>query len=194
MSVLAARTIPLWQESREEDNSAQVCHTTTYGPNSSRDGAHLPRDTADVRYSTSIVQTGNNTGIEVPAAVLEQLGGGRRPAVTVSINGYRYRSSVGAMGGRAMIPLSAEHRSVSGLAGGDPVEVDLSLDAEPRVLDVPPDLRAALSEDQAAAARFDGLSYSARRRIVTAVDGAKGEDTRRRRIAKAVRDLREVRA
>ena len=147
-----------------------------------------------MHFSTTIVQTGNNTGIEVPSEVLEQLGGGKRPAVTVNVNGYRYRTSVGVMGGQAMIPLSADHRRGSGLAGGDPVEVDLALDDEPRVLDVPPDLRAALGENQAAAAGFDRLSYSARRRIVMAVDGAKGEDTRRRRIAKAIQDLYDGRA
>jgi bacteriocin resistance YdeI/OmpD-like protein/uncharacterized protein DUF1905 len=142
-----------------------------------------------MRFSTTIVQMGNNTGIEVPTEALDALGGGKRPAVTVSVADYVYRSTVATMGGRSLIPLSAEHRRASGLAGGATVEVELTLDEEPRVLEVPADLRAALADDPDAAAFFDGLSYSRRRRIVLAVDGAKGDDTRRRRISKAVADL-----
>jgi hypothetical protein len=41
------------------------------------------------------------TGIEVPEQVVEGLGGGKRPAVNVSINGYAYRSTVAPMGGDA---------------------------------------------------------------------------------------------
>lgn len=58
------------------------------------------------------------TGIEVPESVLEKLGGGRRPAVTVTVNGYGYRTTVGSMNGRAMLPVSAEHREAGGLAKG----------------------------------------------------------------------------
>jgi hypothetical protein len=147
-----------------------------------------------MRFSTTILQTGNNTGIEVPAEVLDALGGGKRPAVTVTVGDYVYRSTVATMGGRSLIPLSADHRRASGLAGGDAVEVELSLDEEPRVLEVPTDLRAALADDPDAAGFFDGLSYSRRRRIVLAVDGAKGDDTRRRRISKAVADLHDGKA
>ena len=49
------------------------------------------------RFETTMSQFGNNTGIEVPPAVLEALGGGKRPAVVVSVNGYEYRSTVGVM-------------------------------------------------------------------------------------------------
>ena len=147
-----------------------------------------------MRFSTTILQTGNNTGIAVPPEVLEALGGGKRPAVAVTVGDYVYRSTVGTMGGQSLVPLSAEHRRASGLAGGDAVEVELALDDEPRVLEVPADLRAALSDDPDAAAFFDGLSYSKRRRIVLAVDGARGDDTRRRRISKAVADLHDGKA
>ncbi|MBG6182149.1 hypothetical protein IWX65_000078 [Arthrobacter sp. CAN_A214] len=43
------------------------------------------------------------TGIEVPEPVLEKLGGGRRPAVTVTVNGYGHRTTGGSMDGRAML-------------------------------------------------------------------------------------------
>jgi len=37
-----------------------------------------------MRFSTTLTQMGNNTGIEVPAEVLEALGVGKRPAVVVA--------------------------------------------------------------------------------------------------------------
>ena len=72
-----------------------------------------------MRFRTTIVQSGKNTtGIQVPDEVMEALGAGKRPAVTVTVNGYRYRSTVASMGGVAMVSLSAEHRAGAGVAGG----------------------------------------------------------------------------
>ena len=73
------------------------------------------------------------TGIPVPDDVVAGLGAGRRPAVVVTIGDHTYRSTVAVMGGRSMIPLSAEHRGLAGVAAGDDVEVHLELDDAPRV-------------------------------------------------------------
>ena len=69
---------------------------------------------------------------------------------TATVAGYTYRSTVASMGGRFLVPLSAEHRTASGIAAGDEVEVDLELDTAPRVLEVPDDLAAAIAADPAA--------------------------------------------
>jgi uncharacterized protein YdeI (YjbR/CyaY-like superfamily) len=90
------------------------------------------------------------------------------------------------MGGKFMLPISAEHRSAGGLAAGDEVEVDLELDTEPREVNVPEDLSAALDAEPAARAFFEKLSYSNKLRHVLAIDGAKSAETRERRIAKSV--------
>src|SRR4030081_903845 len=47
------------------------------------------------------------TGIEVPSKVVEHLGAGKKPKVTVTIGTYSYRSTVASMGGRFLIPVSA---------------------------------------------------------------------------------------
>jgi hypothetical protein len=86
-------------------------------------------------------QTGNNAGIEVPADIVDARGAGKRPPVTVTVNGYSYRSTVASMGGRYLLPFSAERRSESGISGGDAIDVELELDTAPRVVDVPEDLR-----------------------------------------------------
>ncbi|MCJ1702282.1 DUF1905 domain-containing protein [Rathayibacter sp. VKM Ac-2926] len=141
-----------------------------------------------MRYTTTLFQIGNNTGIEVPSEVLDALGGGKRPAVSVVVNGYAFRGTVGAMGGRALISFSSEKRAASGLAGRDAIEVDLELDSAPRTVAVPEDLAAALSAAGATAA-FDALSPSARKAHVTAVEGAKAAETRARRVAAVVAKL-----
>jgi antitoxin component of MazEF toxin-antitoxin module len=148
-----------------------------------------------MRFRTTIVQSGKNTtGIEVPEEVMAALGAGRRPAVTVTVNGHRYRSTVASMGGVAMVSLSAEHRAGAGVAGGDEVEVDLELDTAPREVEVPADLAAALDAEPAARSTFDGLSYSNKSWHVLQVTGAKTDETRQRRIARSVDLLRQGRA
>jgi hypothetical protein len=129
------------------------------------------------------------TGIEVPPDVVEALGGGRRPAVTVTIGGHSYRSTIGTMGGRTLVPVSAENRVRSGIAAGDVVDVEIERDDAPRELEVPVDLGRALDAQPGARAAFDALSFSGKRRYVDPVVQAKAPETRERRIAKAVADL-----
>ncbi len=128
------------------------------------------------------------TGIEVPPEVLESLGGGKRPAVLVTLGDYSYRSTIGAMGGRFLIPVAAEHREPAGLSAGDTVEVTLELDTAPRTVEVPEDLAAALAAAGVRSA-FDALSPSARKAHVTSVEGTANPETRARRVAKAVASL-----
>lgn len=147
-----------------------------------------------MRFRTTIEQSGRTaTGIPVPDEVVEALGAGKRPAVTVSLNGYTYRGSIAVMGGAPMISLSAANRAAAGVAGGDEVDVDVELDTAPREVAVPADLAAALDAEPAARRTFDGLSYSNRSWHVLQIEGAKTEDTRRRRIAKSVEALRDGR-
>ena len=141
-----------------------------------------------MRFETTLLQMGNNTGIEVPPEVVEALGGGKRAAVTVDVGGYVYASTLAVMGGRHLIPFSSDKRAATGLSGGDPITVELRLDTAPRTVEVPADLAAAIDEAGARAA-FDALAPSARKAHVTAVDGAKAADTRARRIASIVQKL-----
>ena len=130
------------------------------------------------------------TGIEVPDEIVDALGAGRKPAVRVTIGDHSYRSTVAARGGRFLLPLSGEHRLQAGVAAGDVVDVAVELDTEPRVVAVPPDLAEAIHADPGVRNAFNGLSYSGRLRHVLSVEGARTDETRRRRIAKTVDALR----
>jgi len=143
--------------------------------------------------TTILLERKTATGIEVPPGIVEALGAGKKAPVRVTIGGYEYRSTVAVMGGRFMIPLSAEHRAGAGVAAGDEVDVELALDDAPRELSVPEDFAEALSAAPEAKAFFDGLSYSNKRRFVLSVEGAKTQETRARRIEKAVASLTEGR-
>ena len=131
----------------------------------------------------------NATGISVPAEAIAALGGKKKPPVIVTINGFTYRSTVAAYGDVYMLPLSQERRAAAGVDAGDVIEVTLELDTEPRTVEVPADLAAALAEKPGATAAFDKLAYSARKEHVRQVVEAKAQDTRERRIAKIVGGL-----
>jgi bifunctional DNA-binding transcriptional regulator/antitoxin component of YhaV-PrlF toxin-antitoxin module len=145
-----------------------------------------------MKFSTTVVLGGKTaTGLVVPPEVVEGLGAGKKPAVVVTVGGHTYRSTVAPRGGRFMIPLSAERRAAAGVAAGDVVEVDIEIDTEPRVVEGPADLDAALDADPAARRRFDGMSYSHRLQHVLAVTDAKTEATRERRVAGVVSAMSE---
>jgi hypothetical protein len=131
------------------------------------------------------------TGIEVPEDVVAALGSGSRPAVTVTVGGHSYRTTVARMGGRFLVPLSAENRTAAGVAAGDEVDVGIEPDTAPREVEVPADLADALAHDDAARVTFDGLSFTHRKEWVRWVEEAKKAETRATRLAKTVESLRE---
>ncbi len=142
-----------------------------------------------MKFSTTMFQTGNNTGIEVPEDVVEALGAGKRPPVNVTVNGYAYRSTIAPMGGQYLIPFSADKREATGIGGGDAIEVELTLDTAPRTVEPPEDLAVALAAAPGAAEAFAALAPSRQKAHVASVEGAKTDATRERRIVKVVAEL-----
>ena len=131
------------------------------------------------------------TGFRVPPDVVEALGHGKRPPVTVTIGGHTYRNTVAVYDGEYWLGVSAANRAAAGVAAGDELDVTLELDTAERVVEVPSDLAAALAADPAARAAFGALSYSRQRWFTESVTGAKTEATRQRRVEKAIAQLRE---
>ena len=140
-------------------------------------------------FDTVILGFGNNTGIEVPPARLAALGSTKRPPVVVTVNGYSFRSTVGAMGGKALVSLSKAHREASGLKAGDRVSVTLELEEGPREVDIPVALQDALRRD-GLVDRFASLAYSKRKELARGVSEAKTDRTRDRRVEKVLESLR----
>ena len=128
----------------------------------------------------------NATGLRIPPEAIAALASGKRPKVKVTLGNYTYRSTVAAYGDLYMLPLSAENRTAAGVQAGDPVEVTLELDTEPRTVEIPADLAAALADKPGAMAAFEVQSYTLRKEAVRQVESAKAIETRRRRIAAIV--------
>jgi hypothetical protein len=142
-------------------------------------------------FRTTLHQQGNNVGIVVPDTIVAELNGGKRPLVSVTINGsYHFDYTIATMGGRSMIGFSVAHRTASGLKGGDEVDVDLELQTAPRKVEMPPELAEALAADPVAAAAFEKLSFTFRKEHARSISEAKAEETRKRRLEKILAGLR----
>ncbi len=134
---------------------------------------------------------GNNVGIVVPDDVVAAFERGKRVPVVVTIDGgYQYRNTITSMGGQFLISFNSETRAATGRGAGDEIEVRLDVDDAPRVVEVPEDLAAELAVDETAKSAWEALSYSRQRAHAESITGAKAADTRARRVAKVLADLR----
>jgi hypothetical protein len=145
-----------------------------------------------MKFRTYVEPAEPMRGLEVPPEVVEALGGGRRPRVTITINGHSWKSRVAIMRGRYLLGLSNANRRAAGVVTGDEVEVEVEVDAEwiPVVVE-PADFARALDADPVARAAYDRLAYSHKREHVRAIESARKPETRMRRIEKAVAMLRD---
>ena len=148
-----------------------------------------------MRFSGELQATGGNTtGFRIPGTFVDELGGGGRPKVVVTVNGYTFRSSIARMGGEYWLGVSAERRADAGVKAGDVLDLDIALDTAPREIEVPDDLAAALDADPAAKEFWATLSFSNQRWHAEQITGAKKAETRAARVAKSVAMLRDRRA
>jgi hypothetical protein len=123
--------------------------------------------------------------------ILLRYGAGKKPPVIVTVNDFTYRNTIAVMGGKFMIGVSADIRSRTGIKGGDKVKVTLELDTKPREVEVPADFQRLLDKNSKARQFFETLSYSNKQRYVLPLGQAKTEETRQRRMEKAINDLIE---
>ncbi len=121
------------------------------------------------------------TMFRVPFDLTEAFGRGR-PPVKVTIRGHTWRTTPGAYEGVGHIVVNRAVKSAPGVDSGDRVRVRMELDAEPRTVSIPADLRDALAAPSASEA-FSALSFTHRREYVERIEEAKRPDTRARRVA-----------
>lgn len=88
--------------------------------------------TDDLSFRTTIELSGRTaSGFAVPDDVVTALAAGKRPAVRVTVGEHTYRTTVASMGGRFLVPLSAENRAAAGVVAGDEVEVRIQATPAP---------------------------------------------------------------
>lgn len=134
---------------------------------------------------------GGGAFVEVPFDV-EKAFGSKKPRVKAMIEGIPYRGTLTRMGGeRHILIILKTIRERIGKSFGDKVKITVAADTEPRVVEVPDDLRSALKKDKEAKAFFDKLSYTHQREYVTWINEAKKPETRAARILKTIGMLKK---
>ena len=124
--------------------------------------------------------------IEFPRDLKETYGVGNLVPFVATFDGrVSYRGSLSKMGSRgAAILLRKDVRAELGKRPGDSVEVLIELDEEPREIDTPEDLQAALL-GRGLGEMFAALAYTHRKEFVQWIEQAKRAETRQRRIEQA---------
>ncbi len=121
------------------------------------------------------------------------LGGGKRAAVRVTIDGRSARLRLAVMGGQNVIGLSKAARAELGVETGAEVTAQIALDEAPREVDVPEELAAALAADPEAGAAYQRLAFTHRKEYAVWVAEAKRPQTRTRRVEQALAMLKDGR-
>lgn len=120
----------------------------------------------------------------------KQTFGEARPAVAGTLNGTRFRGRLSVYGGKTYLGLNKQVRDAAGIDVGDDIDVVLTRDEAPREVEVPPPLLAAFERDSAAKAAFDELAFTHRKEYARWIAEAKKEETRERRVTKALAMLK----
>ncbi|MDQ6875943.1 MAG: YdeI/OmpD-associated family protein [Actinomycetota bacterium] len=123
----------------------------------------------------------------------EELGGGVRIPVAGTLNGTAFRTTSFRMGDFTGIAFRKEVLRAAGVAPGDDVDIELRRDTDERTVEPPPALAESLAGDPIAKSAYEAMSYTHRREYAEWIGQAKQEETRRRRLTKAIELLREGR-
>jgi hypothetical protein len=142
---------------------------------------------------TAIIQNAGGGGafVEIPFDV-EAAFGSKKPKVKAMIEGIPYRGLLVRMGteNHLLIILKGIREQI-GKTFGDEVKITVELDTEPRVIEVPAELKKAFKTEKDAKAFFEKLAYTHQREYVMWINEAKREVTRQARIAKTIEKLKK---
>jgi hypothetical protein len=142
------------------------------------------------RFDAVLGEGGDRPLVAVPFDVREAYGEAR-PPVRGTVNGHPFRTTVAVYGGVPYLGFRREVREAAGIELGQTVTIEVERDDEPRVVDPPSELAEALAADPVAAAAWEKLSFTHRREHAEAIEEAKREETRRRRVEGTLAMLRE---
>ena len=143
----------------------------------------MPKQT----FMATLSESGRGGGrwIEVPFDA-KSVFGEARPAVAGTLNGTPFRGRLSVYGGVTYLGLNKEVRESAAIEVGDSVDVVLDRDESPREVEIPKALLTAFERDSAAKAAFETLAFTHRKEYARWIAEAKKEETRERRVAKAL--------
>ena len=124
---------------------------------------------------------------------VEQVFGKKRVPIRATIDGVEYRGTLLRMGTPGYIlGVLKEIRSRIGKDIGDEVDVTLEEDTAERAVEMPGDLKQALSAEPGALMAFQKLSYTNQKEMVRSIQEAKKAETRQARIARTIAQLKDA--
>lgn len=127
------------------------------------------------------------TYLQIPFDVYSCYGTRGRVSVIGTINGSEFRSSIFPDGeGRFHMMVNKNMQREAKVNPGDVVTVVMQMDVEPRTVTVPADVKAAMRLNKEAEAGFAKMTPAARKEYVDWITSAKQQQTRERRIEKAL--------
>ena len=142
-----------------------------------------------MKVKQTLKPQGPATAIVLTDAQVDELGGGKRAAVTVTIGKNTVRLRLAVMGGCNMIGISKANREALGVTIGDTVAATIEIDRAARTVEVPDDAAKALDKAKLRK-KFDALAFTHQKEHVQAITGAKKPETRTRRIEAMLEKLR----
>jgi uncharacterized protein YdeI (YjbR/CyaY-like superfamily) len=107
-----------------------------------------------------------------------------------TINGFPFRSSLMNMGDGHMMVVNAGLRAGAKCKVGDTVSIVMELDEDARKVELPTYLKKIIASDPKAKEAWPRLSYTHQKEHVRAIEDAKREETRQKRIAAMIDMLR----
>lgn len=143
-------------------------------------------------FEVNTFEKGGGHVFIVPFSVEAVFGSKALTLVKGTIDGYPYRSSVFPLGdGTHYMVVNREVREAIGKLEGGHLMVTMQPDTDKRVVEVPDDFQGLLTENEQARGVFDKLSYSHQKEYVDWIVEAKRQETRQRRMEKAIEMLSE---
>jgi hypothetical protein len=134
----------------------------------------------------ALIRSSRGALVELPADTAQVFGTRARFAIRATFNGVEYRGSTMPVGdGSFCLGVSKAVQLAAGVDIGDLVHVVVELDTAERTIEVPDDLATALKE-AALTDTFNAMAYTHRREYVHWIVQAKKDETRRRRLARAI--------
>jgi len=137
--------------------------------------------------------SGTWTYADIPFDVEKAFGKKGQVKVKGTVNGVGFLSSLMPHGdGTHFLVVNRSTRDAAKIKEGAKVRIVIEADSEPRLIQAPPDLERALAKNKSAAASWEKLAPSHKKEYVLWITEAKKEETRQRRIEKAVAKIAEA--
>ena len=124
--------------------------------------------------------------LNAPFDVIKVFGTRARVPVRGTINGFAFCSSLMPMGGCHGMAINKSMRDGAGGKAGDAVSVVMERDEGKRIVEAPALLKKEMAKSKTAQAKWEKLSFTNKKEIALSISSAKQEETRRRRLAKAM--------